>query len=77
MDYFLQVWTIDGRSGTISVGDLNDGRDSDRHFVRANTLYHDYGLTREFKINEPSNQHLGREDGPGNVPETLISPTKR
>jgi len=46
-NYLDEVWTIDDRSGTITVGDLNDAAGGHRHFAHNNTLYHVYGLTDE------------------------------
>ncbi len=46
-NYLDEVWTIDDRTGAGSVGDLNDGTGSERHFYHQNTLYSVYGLTDE------------------------------
>lgn len=46
-NYLDEVWTIDKRSGGVTVADLNDGTGSDRHFYHQNTLYHVYALTDE------------------------------
>ncbi len=46
-NYLDEVWTIDDRTGAISVADLNDGTGSERHFYHCNTLYHVYANTDE------------------------------
>jgi len=45
--YLDEIWTIDDRSGSITIADFNDSSGSERHFAHANTLYHIYGLTDE------------------------------
>ncbi len=46
-NYLDEVWTIDDRTGAISVADLNDGTGNQRHFYHCNTLYHIYANTDE------------------------------
>ena len=43
----IYFWTIDDRSGTITVGDLNGATAGHRRFAHSNTLYHVYVLTDE------------------------------
>ena len=40
-------WTLDNRSGGITVAELNNGLGSQRHFYHCNTLYSTFALTDE------------------------------
>ncbi|MCZ7644517.1 MAG: RHS repeat-associated core domain-containing protein [Planctomycetota bacterium] len=46
-NYLDEVWTLDDRSGGVSVASLNDGTGGQRNFYHQNTLYHVYANTDE------------------------------
>ena len=46
-NYLGEPWTLDNRSGGITVAELNNGLGSQRHFYHCNTLYSTFALTDE------------------------------
>jgi len=46
-NYIHEVWTLDDRTGGITIAQLNDGTGGERKFYHQNTLYSTFALTDE------------------------------